>query len=311
MNSGVKYCYQQIHIDAARNSTDDFNPFHEPRKQALIRGNPYPDSIVMGFQLECLIEYLISQHRDAHGENRFLSTADLGFSNYQLTFAGALLPGEPFDIDLRPSQRKTDPACLSNRIAVRKEDGFVLMGYKRETTDPLFVPRADFSGLADLGRAPDRAYLPATRYFMKRKFLNTGNAKNFIAGSLADQGYYFDELNDRIHFPDMFPCSLTSCALLEKAMNERHDFMANPVVYSAHNFTVDRKLARKLRSNDVLHILVEGPLPITSEKGLGGSRLAQQLYRCFGLVYGHCILYRAEIYMVPLEVIVAARRPGA
>ena len=32
------FCFRQIHVDAARNSTDDFNPFHEPRRCRDIRG---------------------------------------------------------------------------------------------------------------------------------------------------------------------------------------------------------------------------------------------------------------------------------
>ncbi len=311
MNDPGEFCYQQIHIDAARNSTDDFNPFHEPRRQGLVRGNPYAGSIVMGFQLECLIEYLISRHRDAHDEYAYIDEAHLDFSNYQITFADALLPGEAFHVELKPSLRKTDPPGLSNRIAVRKQSGFVLMGYQRETTTPLFLSAVDLSGLPDLKQTQDRTRLPQTGYFMKRKFMNTGNAKNFIAGSLADQGYYFDELNDRVNFPDMFPCSLISCALLEKATSEKHDFMTNPVVYLAHHLSVDRRLARKLRSNDVLHILTEGPLTAANEKGLGGSRLTQQLYRCIGLVDGYQILYRAEVYMAPLEAILAANHPSA
>jgi len=67
------YCFRQIHIDAARNSTDDFNPFHEPRKCARILGNPYAGPIVLGFQLEQLVEHAIDLHRDAHGENAFIA----------------------------------------------------------------------------------------------------------------------------------------------------------------------------------------------------------------------------------------------
>jgi len=56
--------FQQIHIDAARNATDDFNPFHDPRKARLVRGNPFAGTIVLGFQLEGLIEHAIDLHRD-------------------------------------------------------------------------------------------------------------------------------------------------------------------------------------------------------------------------------------------------------
>ena len=58
MKSKAKdFCFQQIHIDVARNATNDYNPFHDPHKYQLIRGNPYDGTIVLGFQIECLIEY--------------------------------------------------------------------------------------------------------------------------------------------------------------------------------------------------------------------------------------------------------------
>ena len=179
----------------------------------------------------------------------------------------------------------------------------VMIGYKRETAEPLVLAERSFGSLPDLRQAEDRAFVPGTTYFLKRKFMNTGNAKNFAAGSLCDQTYYFDELEGRINFPDMFPASLLSCALLEKAMNEQHDFMTNPMVYMAHNISVDRRLARTVRSNDVLNVLVEGPQIIEGEKGLGKSGVNNLLFNCFGLVQDQQILYRAEVHMAPLHSI--------
>ncbi len=46
------YCYQQIYIDAARNATDGFNPFHDQKKWSRIHGNPFGMPIVLGFQRE-------------------------------------------------------------------------------------------------------------------------------------------------------------------------------------------------------------------------------------------------------------------
>jgi hypothetical protein len=143
--------------------------------------------------------------------------------------------------------------------------------------------------------------------------MSTGNAKNFLAGSLADQGYFFDELEGRANFPDMFPCSLVSCALLEKAVHEGHDFIAEPVVYLSHTISVDRRLARSLRSNEALHMLVRGPLLTLAEgeRGLIGSGAVKQLYGCVGLVRNQQILYRCEVSLVSLDGIVSARIPKA
>ena len=299
--------FEQIHVDAARNSTDDFNPFHEPRKCARIRGNPYPGAIVLGFQLEQLIEHALDLHRDAADEHAFIAAHALDYSNYQLTFANALLPGEAFRIEIRPTVTHADPPSLANRVLIRKDDGVVITGHKRETREPLYLGERDFTGLPDLQHVHDRSVVPGTAAFLKRKFLNTGNAKNFVAGSLADQGYYFDELENRIRFPEMFAVALVSCALLEKAMSEGHDFMTDPMVYMSHRISVDRRLARALRSNDVLHMLVEGPHALAAEGGLGKSAVAKVGFRCYGLVANGAVLYRADVDMAPLAAIVAAR----
>jgi hypothetical protein len=42
-----------------------------------------------------------------------------------------------------------------------------------------------------------------------------GNAKNFLSGSLAEQSDYFDEIDGLAEYPEIFPCSLTSGALLK------------------------------------------------------------------------------------------------
>jgi len=160
--------------------------------------------------------------------------------------------------------------------------------------------------LPALRHAPDREFLPGTPYFLKRKFMNTGNAKNFLAGSLCDQGDYFDELAERVDFPDMFPAALMSCALLEKAAKEGHDFLADPMVYIAHTISVDRRIARRLRSNDVLHMLVEGPAAVGAEKGLGTTDVRKLRFNCFGIVEPRDVLYRAEVLTAPLDAIVRA-----
>jgi hypothetical protein len=311
--------FQQIHIDAARNATDDFNPFHDPRKARLVQGNPFTGTIVLGFQLEGLVEHAIDLHRDAHGERAIIEREGLHFSNYQLTFANALAPGQRFAIEIKPTMIAADRSSLANRVVIRAEGtvapptpgvapptpgGMVLLGYKRETREPLVAGDRDPSPLPKLRPLADRTFVPGTACFLKRKFLNTGNAKNFLAGSLCDQGYYFDEIADRVNFPDMFPASLLSCALLEKAQREGHDFLADPMVYVAHTITVDRRIARRLRSNDVLHMLVEGPETVEGEKGLKTSGVRKLRFRCFGLVDQEHLLYRAEVLLAPLASIV-------
>ena len=85
--------FDQVHIDIARNSTDDFNPFHDPYRWANIRANPFHSPIVLGFQLEFLVADRIHRHRVATG---FGETPEcLGYSNYDFVFVSALQAAKP------------------------------------------------------------------------------------------------------------------------------------------------------------------------------------------------------------------------
>ena len=301
------YCYQQIHIDAARNATDDFNPFHDPKKWNRIRGNPFGMPIVLGFQIEALIEYLVVLFREQSCEQALIDDHHLHFSNFQFTFADVLRPGDPFHVEIRKTvNRISESGQLANRIAVKKQGGLVLLGYQRESTAPLCMPDADFSQLGNLDAARDRSWVAQQRYFLKRKFMSTGHGKNFLAGSLVDQHYYFDETEERVQFPAMFPVALLSCALLEKARQDNYAFEANPVVYTSHLISVDRRLLQTLKSNDRLHLLVTIPETVPAGKGLGKKGFPQQLHRCFGLLSGNRILFRAEVVMAPLAALLQA-----
>ena len=123
--------------------------------------------------------------------------------------------------------------------------------------------------------------------------MTNSNAKNFLTGSLAEQADYFDELADRVHYPEIFPCSLISCALLEKALSEAHDFERNPMVYTSHKISIDTHYLAQLRSNDALHLLVQRLEPHATEHH----------YDCLGVVGNDRLLFRAQIVLIPLEAI--------
>jgi hypothetical protein len=305
MGNALEYCFQQIHIDVARNSTDDFNPFHDPHRFSRIVGSPYPRPIVLGFQLECLCDFLAERQRARDAATA--ADLPLRYRNVQFTFADALGCGETCEIEVRPTVRRTGPPALSNRVLVKKDGRAVLLGQIRDSTEPLVTMPTSLKGMDALRQIPDRSILSGTAYFLKRKFLNTANAKNFLAGALVDQAYYFDEIDEKVRFPPLFPCALASCALLEKAWSEHHDFMADPMVYVAHAFTVFRPLADALRSNDVLHILASGPAQVAGSRSLGGTELALQRYRCLGFVRDGQLLYAAEIDLASLHAIAASR----
>ena len=53
----------QIHIEAARNSTDDFNLFHDKNRWNWVENNPFDGPIALGFQLGCFIEDCVKNFR--------------------------------------------------------------------------------------------------------------------------------------------------------------------------------------------------------------------------------------------------------
>jgi len=284
------FCFQQLHIDVSRNATDDFNLFHDPHKWHEIRQNPFQGPIVLGFQLESLIEGQLAEHRKNNEDLKCIIEHNLSYSNYQFNFANAVKPGQQVNVEIRPAQFKDN--ILSNRVIVKADGKLALTGFKKESAQPLFLPEQDFSAYPDLKQHPDRSYIGDTGFFLKRKFMNTSNAKNFLCGSFIDQSQYFDELNDKADFPEIFPSSLISCALLEQAMKKQHDFKNNPMVYTQHKISIDKNRLAQLKSNMALHILVR-------------ERPEQNdLYECYGLIQQNSILFRGLIGLASLESII-------
>jgi hypothetical protein len=292
--------FSLIHIDVARNSTDDFNLFHDSKKWPQINGNPFNGPISLGFQLESLVEGKIAEARRQRDEEQIIAEHGLNFSNYQFSFPNAVKPGQVIEVEIKESQFKSDPSpTLSNRVAVKADGNLALYGHKKETTTPLFLPNANFSTMAELKIQPDRCFL-SNGYFLKRKFMMTSNAKNFLCGSLRDQTLYFDELRDKVIFPEMFPCALLSSALLEKALKWNHDFEQNPMVYTSHKISVDRRLVAQLKSNDAVHVLIK-PAENCAEHDFGDLKAMPLDYECYGLVNIHNeVLFRALISLVPM-----------
>ncbi|CAD6882252.1 hypothetical protein [Methylomonas albis] len=306
MNQTNPEFFSQLHIDIARNSTDDFNLLHDSRKWQNINGNPFNGPISLGFQLESLIEGKIAEYRRQHDEEKLIAEQGLNFSNYQFTFANAIKPGQTIEVDIKESLFKHEPsASLSNRIIVKADGKLALTGYKKETAEPLFLGQPNLSRVGELKIQPDRCFLN-NGFFLKRKFMMTSNAKNFLCASLRDQTQYFDELQDKVIFPEMFPCALLSSALLEKALKWLHDFERNPMVYTSHKISIDRRCLSQLRSNDAVHILIK-PAADCAAHDFGDLNATPLDYECYGLVNNNnALLFRALISLVPLESILKA-----
>ncbi|WP_019563027.1 UDP-glucose 4-epimerase GalE [Thioalkalivibrio sp. ALMg13-2] len=193
-SSDTRCVYRQIHIDVARNATDDFNPFHDGDKWTRIRGNPFGGPIVLGFQLECLAEALVTRMRIAEGDAG--STSQLRFRNYQFTFAGALRVDEPFTTVVKPTLRGTDASGqpqVSNRIAMRKGSGLVLLGHVRDSLTPQALPGESLPLPADvrLEQLEDRCVLADNGWFHKRKFMSNSNTFNLLEACAATGVRYF------------------------------------------------------------------------------------------------------------------------
>lgn len=292
-------CFEQLHIDVARNTTDDFNPFHDPQRWHLVRENPFGSPIVLGFQTAFLISDRIERlHRGSLAAPK-IAVEQLPFSNYEFRFVGALRPGELFDVLLRKTVDKVaSGGGVSTRALIRKQTGDpVLMASQNETATARFLTDAEPRGLPNLAELADRKLIPATDYFLKRKYLTTSNGKNFVLSGLSTQQDYFDELDEHIAFPPLFTVALTSCALLEKAWQAGYDFHADPVVYANHQISVDRRLQATLRSNDRLHLLVDGPLVDQATD----RQAALQTYHVFGLVAGNAVLFSARMQLAHLH----------
>lgn len=302
-------CFDQFHVDVARNSTDDFNPFHDPRRWRQVVGNPFESTIALGFQIEFLVADRVNAHRRANGEDVLVEQNSRCYTNYEFRFVNALHAGESFKLDIKETLDKTGSGGgISNRIVVRRSAGekLILIGTQSETTQPRFLANDTLNELQAVQHLPNGSLTPGGKYFSKRKFLNTSNGKNFALGSLCDQHDYFDELAERVYFAPLFTASLLSSALLEKGWAEGHDFVADPLVYTSHQISVDNRLQKQLRSNDRIHILVEGPLTAQPSKGLGQTPVEQLLYRCFGVLDGHQILFRANVQLAPLHGFLSA-----
>ncbi len=298
-----QFVFNQIHIEAARNASDDFNLFHDKRKWLQITHNPFKGPIVLGFQLNALIEYQIRLFREANHEDKIIEENRLRYSNYQITFVNAVRPDNPIQLQIKKTLIKTIPdLTLTNRVMIKAKDKTVLIGYKKETPKPLFLADIDLSKLPNLNEFADRSKIPDTPFFLKKKYMNNGNAKNFLSGSLAEQSDYFDEIDGLVQYPESFPCSLTSGALMEKALLEQHDFKRNPMVYTSHELSIDRELLRELKSHDQLMILVH-QLPESNTVTLNKTGIRLRVYDCFGLIKDQQVLFRAKMRLAPLEEI--------
>jgi len=278
-----------FHIDVARFASDDFNPFHDRHKWQGIAGNPFGGPIALGFQLGACGMEAVREARHAAG-----ITGEPRYSTLQIRFVDAVRAGDVLHVAVR--DRPSADAPRPHRFVVKRNGRTAALGALHGThAGPATPPdEADFA--RSLDRLPDRSVVPGAGWFLKRKFMLTANAKNFLAAAGIDPFRYFDELADRVHFPEIYPASLISSALLEHGLQRRHDFMANPMVYSQHEITTDREVLARLRSNDRLNIVVSHPPDATAQR---------VVHRCLAFTAHGERLFTADIALVPLATLLA------
>jgi acyl dehydratase len=294
VDNHARFRFTQLHIEVARNATGDFNPFHDALKWQSIRNNRFGAPIVLGFQLEMLLAHAVDQQRRMAPPAEMPADVVCRYASFRFTFADVVKVGDPVEVEVKPARwSRRQGGTLGNRVFLRKEGRTAVAGRvecscaRPEALGPGFRPPA---GLSEL---PDRSWLAGNRYFLKHRVLQSSDAKNFLAGSQIAPHHYFDDLEGRARFPALFPLALVSSALLERAASEGYDFIANPLVYASHNLHIDLQRLDALHDGQLLHLLVEGPLPKGRDQG-------SRRYRCFGLLSAGRLLFTAEIKLSPL-----------
>jgi len=302
-----EFIISQMHIEAARNSTDDFNLFHDKNRWHHIQSNPFEGPISLGFQLGCFVEDQVnrsSKNYAHHIKSIGLPRDDsdgFNFSQYELSFAGAVKPGDNIELVVRDGRFSeiSGIQCFTNRIALKANGKTVLLGYKRYSSQHLIKGVIPLPELGEVITGKDRSFIGSERYFLKRKYMIVGNAKNFLSSAFAEQSEYIDEFVNKVSFPEMYPLSLVSSALLERAQAEGHNLVEKPMIYVSHKLSIDRRLLAGLNSNDALNILVS---PRYATDNQNSDNVTQF---CTCILANQQVLFHAEIQLAPLSALLS------
>jgi hypothetical protein len=280
------YTLSQVHIDMARNSTDDFSLFHDQFRWSWVRNNPFKGPIALCFQLGCFVETHIPQN------SPHLTVDMLRFSSFEFKFTRSVKVGDKLEVDIKKGRlsHSENGKQYSTRVCLKANDKPAIIGFKRDGEFPTLTPEFPELLLSELQQAKDRSFIADGEYFLKRKWMIVGNAKNFLLSAYADQTSYIDEFANKVTFPQMYPLSLLSSALLERAQAASHDLVKNPLVYTSQHLSMDKVQLKDLRSNDALHILIKQPQVLQS---------GVQRFMCFGYVKQQTPLFIAQVDLLP------------
>ncbi|MGJ0483789.1 MAG: hypothetical protein ACR65R_04545, partial [Methylomicrobium sp.] len=74
----------------------------------------------------------------------------------------------------------------------------------------------------------------------------------------------------------------------------------NPMVYTSHEISVDRRSLSSLKNNEKLHILVD-QRPESSSNTLNQTNIMLRTYHCYGLLQNNDVLFRMTLNLVSLK----------
>jgi hypothetical protein len=291
----TEFVLTQMHIEVARNSTDDFNLFHDKNRWQTIQTNPFSGPVALGFQLGCFVEDQVKRSDKSYSNCRKVDEPELNISIYELTFAGVVKPGDTLSMHIKKGRysKVNGETFFSNRIALKANGKIVLLGNKRQSSQFNLHGSENLPGFEQIKSSPDRSFIADSDCFLKRKYMIVGNAKNFLGSAFAEQSEYIDEFIDKVSFPDTYPMSLVSSALLERAMAKGHDLIKKPMIYTSHKLSIDQTVLSTLKSNDMLSIVVSAPEEFPESGNIK--------YYCTGILSNEDILFEAEIQLAPLS----------
>ncbi len=244
-----------MHVDVARFASDDFNPFHDRHRWQTVSGNPFGGVIALGFQLSTFVDECVQRVRAEEG----LAAERARFSRVKMTFVDALRTDDTATVEVKSTVLATQRQTYSNRVVARTTRGLAAKGVYTSALRPTLLNEIASPSLAAVQALPDCSFLDAGRFFLKRRYLTTANAKNFLLGANIDPNRHIDEIASRAMFPPLFPAAMLSAALLERARQRGHDFLAEPMVYSKHAIEIDLDALACVRSDARVCFLISNP----------------------------------------------------
>lgn len=295
----------QLHIDIARNSTDDFNLFHDKSRWHWLRGNFFDGPIALAFQLGCFIEYqckLLDMNADVEFDSERFK-----FSGYEFSFVNCVRPDDEVGLSVKRGKWSVGdgPSVYCRRLILKSNKRPAIVGFKKDGNQMMLALPDKLPPMHMLNALPDREFVPGTDYFLKRKYMIVGNAKNFLASAGAEQSLFIDEFADKVDFPEMYPLGLISSALLERAGFEDIDLISHPMIFASIKLCIDKQQLAELRSNDIINILV-GPdiSDDANEFGPESSKKKLVVQECVGFAKEDKPLFIAKVSLIPLNSLI-------